>query len=48
VYCPIMARRLDEHMNSLQLEPITPEILAQRSLARVLRDGVAMLLMPYL
>jgi cardiolipin synthase len=48
VYCPIMARRLDEHMNSLQLEPITPEILAQRSLARVLHDGVAMLLMPYL
>jgi cardiolipin synthase len=48
VCCPIMARALNEHMDGLQLEAITAQTLAQRSLSRVLRDGVAMLLMPYL
>jgi cardiolipin synthase len=48
LYCPIMARALNEHMDGLQLEAITQQTLAQRSLGRVLRDGVAMLLMPYL
>lgn len=48
VYCATMARQLNEHMDALQLETIAPQTLAQRSLGQVLRDGVAMMLMPYL
>jgi len=48
VYCPTMAARLNEHMDRLQLEPITLQSLAQRSFGGTLRDGVAALLMPYL
>jgi cardiolipin synthase A/B len=48
VYCPTAAKRLNEHMDHLQLEPITVQTLAQRSLSTVLRDGIAMLMMPYL
>lgn len=48
VYCPVMAGKLNAHMNALQLEPVSPQTLAARSFGRVLRDGAAMLLMPYL
>lgn len=48
VYCPTIARRLNEHMDHLQLEPVTAQTLAQRSPLMVLRDGAAMLMMPYL
>jgi cardiolipin synthase len=48
VYCPTVAGGLNEHMNRLQLESITLQMLDQRSLPKVLRDGVAMLMMPYL
>jgi cardiolipin synthase A/B len=48
LYCPVVAQRLNEHMGHLQLEPITAQTIAQRSLPGVLRDGVAALLMPYL
>jgi cardiolipin synthase len=48
VFCPTMTARLNEHMDRLQLEPITLQSLAQRSVGGTLRDGVAMLLMPYL
>lgn len=48
VYCPTIARRLNEHMDRLQLEQFTAQTLAQRSALMVLRDGAAMLMMPYL
>lgn len=48
LYCPVMARQLNDHMDRLELKPITTQMLDSRSWFRVLSDGLATLLMPYL
>jgi cardiolipin synthase len=48
LYCPVMAQRLNDHMDKLELKPITTQVLDSRSQFRVLSDGLATLLMPYL
>jgi cardiolipin synthase len=48
LYCPLMAQQLNEHMERLELQPITMQLLNSRSQFRVLSDGLATLLMPYL
>jgi cardiolipin synthase len=48
LYCPVMAQRLNQDMDRLALKPITKQMLDSRSLFRVLGDGLAALLMPYL
>lgn len=48
LYCPVMARRINQDMDRLELSDMTTQTLAARSFFRVLSDGLATLLMPYL